>query len=92
MKDMMRKLFAPILNIFESGEGEYNYKKSHRTILIVFGLLCFLIGSVSLTFALKIGEPVGALPIVVFYLTGLVCEVVALLGSDRAVARIWKRS
>lgn len=92
MKNIMRKLFSPILNVFESGEGEFNYKKSHRSILIVFGLLCFVIGSISLTFTLKIGEPVGTIPVLLFYLTGIVCEVVALLGNDRAVARIWKRN
>ncbi|MCV2403204.1 hypothetical protein OFY17_09970 [Marinomonas sp. C2222] len=92
MKKLFRKLFSPILSIFEKGEGEYNYKKSHRTILAVFGLLCFLIGSISLTFALGLGEPVGFIPVLLFYTTGLVCEVVAWLGTDRAVARIWKRN
>jgi hypothetical protein len=38
------------------------------------------------------GEFAGIIPIMLFLLTGLVCGVVGLLGNDRAVARIWKRS
>lgn len=91
MKEMMKKLCSPILNMFESGEGEYDYKKSHRVILLVLGVLCFVIASVSLVFTLKTGEFAGIIPIAVFGITGIVCEVVGLLGSDQAVARIWKR-
>ncbi|WP_417214680.1 hypothetical protein [Alcanivorax sp.] len=32
----------------------------------------------------------GLIPMVVFLAVGLVCEVVGLLGSDKAVARMWK--
>ncbi|MGO2235178.1 hypothetical protein B6N13_22850 [Marinomonas sp. UCMA 3892] len=92
MKDVLRKICSPVLGIFESGEGDFDYKSSHRTILIVLGLLCFLIGSVSLVMTLMTGEAAGIIPIMVFFLMGLVCEIVGLLGSDRAVARIWKRS
>ncbi|BDX02358.1 MAG: hypothetical protein ACPGRG_05845 [Marinomonas sp.] len=92
MKETMRKLCAPVLSMFESGDGEYEYKQSHRTILIVLGLLCLVIGSASVAVTLVTGEPAGVIPILLFMLTGLVCEIVGLLGSDRAVARIWKRS
>jgi hypothetical protein len=92
MKDVMRKLCSPILEMFESGEGKYDYRKSHRTILLVLGALCFIIASVSLFFTLKTGEFAGIIPIAVFFITGLVCEIVGLLGSDQAVARIWKRN
>jgi hypothetical protein len=91
MKESMRKLCHPVLRMFESGEGEYDYKPSHRTILIVLGGLCLVIASVSLIMTLKTGEVAGFIPIILFFLTGLVCEVVGWLGSDRAVARIWKR-
>lgn len=92
MKAVMRKLCSPLLKLFESGEGEYDYRPSHRKILIVLGLLCFVIASVSLTVTMITNEFAGIIPIMVFLLTGLVCEIVALLGNDRAVARIWKRS
>ena len=87
----MRKLFAPVLNMFESGEGEYVYRSSHRKILMVLGGLCFLLASVSLLLTISTAELGGILPIVFFLITGVVCEIVALLGTDRAVARIWSR-
>ncbi|WP_421850412.1 hypothetical protein [Marinomonas sp.] len=92
MKAVLRKLCSPVLRIFESGEGEFDYKSSHRTILIVLGLLCLVIASISLAMTLMTREPAGVIPIMVFLLTGLVCEIVGLLGTDRAVARIWKRN
>ena len=92
MKAVLRKLCSPVLGIFESGEGEFDYKSSHRTILIVLGLLCLVIASISLAMTLMTSEPAGVIPILVFLLTGLVCEIVGLLGTDRAVARIWKRN
>ena len=92
MKAVLRKLCSPVLGMFESGEGEFDYKPSYRTILIVLGLLCLVIASASLAVTLMTSEPAGIIPILLFLLTGLVCEIVGLLGSDRAVARIWKKS
>lgn len=92
MKAILRKLCSPVLGMFESGEGEFDYKPSYRTILIVLGLLCLVIASVSLVMTLMTSEPAGVIPILLFLLTGLVCEIVGLLGTDRAVARIWKKS
>ncbi|WP_211085001.1 hypothetical protein [Marinomonas profundi] len=91
MKEGMRKLCSPVLKMFESGEGDYDYKSSYRTILIVLGGLCFVIASISMMMTLATGEAAGVIPIMLFLLTGLVCEIVGFLGSDRAVARIWKR-
>lgn len=51
MKLLFRKLFSPILNLFESGQEEYLYKKSHRVILIIMGLL--FSGLASLVFVLS---------------------------------------
>lgn len=39
MKAFLKKICSPILGMFEQGEGEYAYKASHRTILIIIGLL-----------------------------------------------------
>lgn len=91
MKKIMKKLCSPVLNMFETGAGKYDYRKSHRTILLVLGGLCFVIALVSLVFTLKTGEFAGIIPIALFFVTGVVCEIVGLLGSDQAVARIWKR-
>ncbi|VAW74868.1 hypothetical protein MNBD_GAMMA15-1176 [hydrothermal vent metagenome] len=85
----MRKLFLPILNLLESGEEEYRYKESHRKILLVVGGLFLFLSAVSATAAIIASQLGGLIPFLVFFLIGLVCEVVGLLGSDRAVAKIW---
>lgn len=92
MKEVMRKLCSPLLGMFESGEGEYDYKPSYRTILIVLGLLCLVISLISFIMTFMAGQFAGVIPILLFFLTGVVCEIVGWLGNDRAVARIWKRS
>lgn len=88
MKSMLRRLFSPILNVFEKEEDVVNYKPSHRVILIVIGIL---FGSLSAgVLWLAQGADVGyLLPVVVFACISFVCLVVGLLGKDSAVSRIW---
>ncbi len=90
MKDKMRRIFLPILNLFESGETESVYRESHRVILKILGLLFLILSSGSAYASIKASQAGGALPVIVFLLLGLVCEIVAFLGNDRAVANIWK--
>lgn len=89
MKSTMRKIFSPILGYFESGEGTYSYKKSHRTILIVVGSLFLILSSISVAAIVATSQLGAVIPILVFFITGLVCLVVGGLGTDRAVAKIW---
>ena len=89
MKNSLRKLFLPILSIFESGEGEYSYKESHRKILLIVGALFLILSAVSAILAISSSQMGGLIPFLVFFLVGFVCEVVGLLGSNRAVAKIW---
>lgn len=90
MKDKMRKMFSPVLNQFESGETDYIYQKSHRIILKILGILFFALSSGCIYASVQASKLAGILPIIVFLLLGLVCEIVAFLGSNRAVANIWK--
>jgi len=90
MKKVLRKIFSPILAYFESGEDEYSYKESHRKILIFVGVLFIFLSSVLIYKVANSSNFGGLLPIVVFLSVGVVCEVVGLLGNDRAVAKIWK--
>jgi hypothetical protein len=88
MKSLFRKLFSPVLNIFESGDDVYAYKKSHRIILIVMGLL--FTGLASLVFTLAEGEEPGyMIPVLVFGGAGLLCLLISFIGNDKAVAKIW---
>jgi len=90
MYGLLRKIFSPLLNIFENGEGEYLYKPSHRIILLVMGALFMILASASLAAVIAMGLMGALLPGVVFFVVGLVSVVVAALGTDAAVARIWK--
>ncbi len=88
MKLLFRKIFAPLLNIFESSTEEYVYQKSHRIILIVMGLLFTGLGSLVLILAQ--GEDIGyMIPVLVFCGAGTLSLIIGLLGNDRAVAKIW---
>ena len=89
MHAVLRKIFAPILNLFEKGESEYIYKPSDRIILMVVGALMLLLASGSLALVAG-GLTGGLLPGVVFLVVALVCLVVSALGTDEAVATIWK--
>ncbi len=88
IKDSIRPVFRPILNLFESSEGPYSYKPSHRVILLVMGFLFSSLAAAVLV--VSGGTEIGyILPIVIFGGTGLVSFVVGFLGTDRAVAKIW---
>ena len=87
MKASLRKACLPILRVFESGEEAYAYQSSHRKILLVVGgLFLPIISAVAAVYA---SRPGAFIPFTVFFLVGLVCEIVGLLGNDRAVAKIW---
>ena len=90
MRALLRKLFAPALNPFESGSDEYAYRSSHRKILIALGLLFLLLSSGCLFASITAEATAGLLPTTVFFVVGSVCEIVGWLGNERAVARIWK--
>lgn len=91
MKNILRTIFYPILSVFESGTEPYIYKKSHRTILLVIGVL--FSGLSSLVFWLSKGQDSGyLLPVIIFGGVGLVSLIVGLTGNDRAVAKIWGSS
>lgn len=90
MRNLLRKLCSPVLNYFETGEGQYVYKHSHRTILKVLGLLILILAIASLYFSIITSQAGGIIPIVIFFTVGTTCEIVGFLGSDRAVANIWK--
>ena len=89
MKDLLRTAFSPILNTFESGTEEYTYRPSHRTILIVMGVLFGGLATTVFVMASG-GESMGFfIPVTVFGLVSLVTLVVGILGTERAVAKIW---
>jgi hypothetical protein len=90
MKSAFRKLFSPILNYFESGKDEFKYVKSHRTILIVVGVLFFILSSGSALSAIATAQFGAFIPVIIFFTASCICMIVGLCGNERAVATIWR--
>jgi len=90
MKETLRYLFRPVLKPLESGKGEFSYKASHRKILVAVGVLFLLLALGSIYVAFKASIYGGLIPGAIFFATGVVACAVAALGSDRAVARLWR--
>lgn len=89
MKVLMRKVFSPILNLFETGVEPTNYKPSHRLVLNVVGLL-FLVLSGSTGYAASLNNDLGFyIPVVIFFGLGFVTLIVGTLGTNSAVAKMW---
>jgi hypothetical protein len=89
MKELLRKAFAPILENFESGTGEYIYKKSHRVSLIVMGILFGILSTAVAAMAAEADSAAYYIPVATFGLVSFVILVVGLLGNERAVSSIW---
>mgnify|MGYP005854716219 CR=1 FL=1 len=90
MKKTLLKIFSPILNSLENSEGHYEYSPSHRIVLKVMGLLFILLGGVGLYFSILANQLAGLFPVMLFTIIGLICLAVAYLGSDKAVAKLWR--
>jgi drug/metabolite transporter (DMT)-like permease len=89
MINFFRLIFKPILSLFERGDEPYNYRPSQRYILLACSVLFLFLAGVSLYFGLNAGGAGAYIPAIVFFLVGLACLVVSLLGNERAVAKIW---
>lgn len=88
MKQKLRALFSPILNIFESGNEAFVYKSSHRYILIFIG--CLFSGLAIAVFWVAQGKDPGYfLPVLIFGGIGFISFLIGFIGTDRAVAKIW---
>lgn len=88
MKLLLRKLFSPLLKIFESGHEPFAYKRSHRIILIIVG--CLFSGLSAVIIYLAQGQdPTYYLPAIIFGGAGLTSLIIGSLGTERAVAQIW---
>lgn len=89
MKTVLKKLFSPLLSKFDNGEGEYNYQRSHRLILVAMGSLFSFLTAGILAVGINSDGWGFLLPSIIFGGVSFSCIVIGSLGSDRAVARIW---
>ncbi|WP_319379802.1 cysteine-rich outer membrane protein [Thiomicrorhabdus sp.] len=90
MKNWLRTLFAPLLNPLEHGDDDFIYKPSHRTILVIMGVIFLILASVALFFAFKVDQMAVLIPTLVFASIGCVSLIVATVGNDKAVSKIWR--
>jgi hypothetical protein len=90
MKNLLLKLFSPILNPLENADGHYEYSPSHRKVLKIMGFLFITLGVVGLYFSILANQIAGLFPVILFSVIGLICLVVAFLGSDKAVSKLWR--
>ncbi len=92
MKTTLLKVFSPIVDLFEAPDdgSEYNYSPSHRKILMVMGFLFLGVTGVGIFFAIQANAMAALFPVVLFGSIGLLCLIVAGLGSDRAVSKLWR--
>ncbi|MAB23994.1 hypothetical protein ACS8E9_03860 [Pseudomonas neustonica] len=89
LKEFARKLCAPLLKPLENSDAPYHYTPKSRGILVIMSLL-FLSLATGLAVFLPSGiERTFLIPVTVFGLIGLLGLLVAWLGSERAVARLW---
>ena len=89
MKNALRQLCSPILAPFEKDSDAYNYKPSHRKILLAVGSLFLFLAAISIYIATITHELAALIPILVFFIGGMICMIIGGLGTDRAVAKIW---
>ena len=89
MKNTLRKLFSPLLNLFEQGEEPYSYRKSHRVVLVVVGCLFMVLSAGLVAVGIVFAQAAVIAPLLVFFGVGLTALVVGGLGTDRAVPKIW---
>ncbi len=92
MKTTLLKVFSPIVDLFEVPDdgSEYSYSPSHRKILVVMGFLFLGVTGVGIFFAIQANAMAALFPVVLFGSIGLLCLIVAGLGSDRAVSKLWR--
>jgi len=89
MKERLIRGFWPLLKFFEDGRPASGYRPMHRRIALVVGVLFLVIALASIYMALSVDQWAAFVPVVVFLGASLVSLVVGLLGSDRAVAKLW---
>lgn len=89
MKNLLRKLFSPVLKPLESGDEPFAYKPLNRKILLVASALFTIIVGAVIGLMPENVDKGYYLPVFVFGSLAIIGFVVGTLGSDRAVAKLW---
>lgn len=88
MKSFLRKIFNPILSRFERDSENYRPASWKRPVLLVVCII-FMTLAIAVPVVAPAGVHLGAwLPTIVFGAIGFTGFIVAVLGSDHAVAKL----
>lgn len=88
MKQQFRTLFSFILTPLESSTVPYAYKRSYRVALLILSVLFMFLASI-VFFIGQDEDPTYLIPVILFGGVGCLGLIVGLLGTERAVAKIW---
>lgn len=88
MKNLLKNVLSPILNIFENNNDEFVYRSLNRKIVLFISSVFFLLAFALPVFLPQLIEMGFWFVMLVFGSLSLVGLIVGLLGSDKAVAKL----
>lgn len=88
MKYRLKKIFSPILNIFENNSDEFIYRPLNRKIVIFIAIVFALLAFGLPIYMPKLIEMGYWFVMLVFGALSFVGLTVGVLGSDKAVAKL----
>ena len=88
MKNVLKTLFSPILNIFENNNDEFIYRKLNRKIVLFISSVFFLLAFGLPMYMPQLIEMGFWFVMIVFGGLSSVGLIVGTLGSDKAVAKL----
>lgn len=84
----LRKIFSPVLNIFEKNNDEFIYRSLNRKIVLFISSVFFILAFGIPVFLPHLVELGFWFVMIVFGTLSSVGLIVGLLGSDKAVAKL----
>jgi len=88
MKNILKTVFSPILNIFENNNDEFIYRSLNRKIVLFISSVFFLLAFALPVYMPQLVEMGYWFVMIVFGGLSFVGLIVGILGSDKAVAKL----
>ena len=88
MKNTLKTIFSPILNIFENNNDEFIYRSLNRKIVLFISSVFCLIAFALPAYMPQLVEMGYWFVMIVFGGLSFVGLIVGILGSDKAVAKL----
>jgi len=88
MKNLLRQLFSPLLNIFENTSDEFTLTPTNRKVTLIIGAAT-LVMTILMPIISGLENWTGFIfPVLVFGSMSICSFVIGCLGSDHAVAKL----